>query len=162
MRPDDLAVTNWGARFLGRTMPCSVGRAGIGEKRREGDGITPAGRFAIKEIWHRPDRTHLTQARPIGLQDAWCDDPADARYNEPILTSRPGEEKLRRADGLYDLIGVLDYNMSPAVPGIGSAIFLHIWRKPRHPTAGCVAFSRPNLEWIIRHWKMTSEVVILG
>ena len=34
----------WGARFGGRRFPCAVGRGGIGVKRAEGDGVTPAGR----------------------------------------------------------------------------------------------------------------------
>jgi L,D-peptidoglycan transpeptidase YkuD (ErfK/YbiS/YcfS/YnhG family) len=45
------------------------------------------------------------------------------------------------------------------VPGRGSAIFLHVWRKPRHPTAGCIAFARDDLAWILAHWQRASRVV---
>jgi L,D-peptidoglycan transpeptidase YkuD (ErfK/YbiS/YcfS/YnhG family) len=35
-----------------------------------------------------------------------------------------------------------------ATPGKGSAIFLHRWRRPGYPTAGCVAFAPHHLRWI--------------
>ena len=162
MSGGDLVVTQWGARFHGRFLPCAVGRGGIGLKQREGDGITPAGRFSLTQIWYRPDRINLAYATKIGLRDAWCDDPTDPNYNHPVRRSGPGEEKLRRADPLYDVIGVVDYNLSPVIAGKGSAIFLHVWRKPRHPTAGCIAFSKPDLMWILRHWKRSSKIVTLG
>jgi L,D-peptidoglycan transpeptidase YkuD (ErfK/YbiS/YcfS/YnhG family) len=49
-------VTQWGARFGGRSLPCATGRGGIGAKRGEGDGITPAGRHRIEALLWRPDR----------------------------------------------------------------------------------------------------------
>ena len=52
----DLVVGRWGARFRGRRFPCAVGRGGIGEKRAEGDGITPVGRHRIEAVLGRPDR----------------------------------------------------------------------------------------------------------
>lgn len=148
----DLTITRWGALFQGRRFCCAVGRNGIGEKRGEGDMITPRGSFRLTEVYARPDRVRLPGAQPIGLRQAWCDDPSDPRYNHLILADGPGEEKLRRADRLYDVIGVIDYNMGPVVAGKGSAIFLHAWRKPRHPTAGCVAFALPDLIWILSRW----------
>ena len=60
---------------------------------------------------------------------------------------------MARGDGLYDLCGVTDHNACPVVPGMGSAIFVHLWRKPRHPTAGCIAFRRPDLAWILARWQ---------
>ncbi|TMV57367.1 hypothetical protein FGG78_37230, partial [Thioclava sp. BHET1] len=57
-------------------------------------------------------------------------------------------EVLRRADPLYDLILVTDWNRAPARPGKGSAIFIHRWRRPRYPTAGCLAFAPQDLLWL--------------
>jgi L,D-peptidoglycan transpeptidase YkuD (ErfK/YbiS/YcfS/YnhG family) len=65
-----------------------------------------------------------------------------------------------RADPLYDLVAVLDWNRRPVVPGRGSAIFLHLWRKPRHPTAGCIAFRGADLAWILARWTPRSRVVV--
>ncbi len=159
MRRDDLLVTHWGAQFYGRRFACSVGRAGIGIKRREGDLLSPRGVWQIEEVWTRPDRMPF-DGRVIGLRDAWCDDPEDPRYNTAILTDVMGEEQLRRPDPLYDIVAVLNYNRDPVRNGEGSAIFMHCWRKPRHPTAGCIAFAKPDLVWILAHWTTRSRVVI--
>ena len=35
---------------------CALGRAGVGEKRIEGDNITPKGTFEIVKIYYRSDR----------------------------------------------------------------------------------------------------------
>lgn len=156
----DLFVGRWGARFRGRRLACAVGRGGIGRKRTEGDGVTPAGCHRIEKILLRPDRTRLC-GRPIGPRDGWSDDPADPDYNRLIqMPHRFGHERLRRPDRMYDLIAVLDWNRAPVVPGRGSAIFLHIWRAPRRPTAGCIAFSRVDLAWILAHWTPSSRVVV--
>ncbi len=154
-------MTRWGARFQGRWLACSVGFGGVSGKTGEGDGITPVGQWRVVDIWYRPDRVAGAPGwRPIGLRDAWCDDAQDAHYNRHILQSDPAAERLRRADHLYDLVGVLDYNMDPVRPGAGSAIFLHGWRKARHPTAGCVAFDLRDLETVLRNWTPRARVIV--
>ena len=54
-------------------------------------------------------------------------------------------EALWRADGLYDAIIVLDYNLSRRSAGRGSAIFVHAARAGFAPTEGCIALSRNHL-----------------
>jgi L,D-peptidoglycan transpeptidase YkuD (ErfK/YbiS/YcfS/YnhG family) len=160
----DLVVGFWGARFMGRRLPCAVGRGGIGAKRFEGDGVTPAGRHRIEAVLARRDRpaaARLPRARAIGPRDGWSDDPADPAYNRPVQRPhRFGHEALRRPDRVYDLVVVLDWNRQPPVPGGGSAIFLHVWKAPRHPTAGCVAFRARDLAWILARWTPRSRVVV--
>jgi len=165
-RFDDLVVTSWGARFRGVSVPCAIGRGGIGEKRGEGDGITPIGVFQLAALKIRPDRLsfqtpHITQD-VIHVADIWSDDPRDPEYNHGVNgPNYPfSHEKQRRADPLYDTFGILDFNWPDAVAGAGSAIFLHIWRKPRHPTEGCVAFDRKVLIWIFENWQERSRVII--
>jgi L,D-peptidoglycan transpeptidase YkuD (ErfK/YbiS/YcfS/YnhG family) len=161
---DDLVVGPWGARFRGRRFPCAVGRGGIGAKQREGDGITPVGRHRIEEVLSRPGRTRDPwpwrgrRGRVIRPGDGWSEDPA---YNRPVRRPHPSvHETMFRADPLYDLVAVLDWNRHPVVPGRGSAIFLHVWRAPRRPTAGCIAFRRADLAWILAHWTPRSRVVV--
>ena len=162
----DLVVGRWGARFGGRLLPCAVGRGGIGVKRVEGDGITPVGRHRIEAVLVRADRGRSRPAAGlpvgwIGLRDGWSDDPDDPDYNRKIRRPhRFRHEALRRADPLYDRVAVLDWNRDPAMPGRGSAVFLHVWRAPRHPTAGCIAFRRRDLDWILRRWTEHSRVVV--
>lgn len=169
MRAGDLVVTRWGARFRGRHLPCAVGRGGIraAKAKREGDGATPAGRHRIVGLLYRPDRIGRHRlpgwARPIGLRDLWSDDPRDPDYNLMVRAPhRFGHERLRRPDPLYDILLVTDWNWPRAERGRGSAIFVHLWRKPRHPTAGCVAFARRDLEWIVRRLRVGERLAVRG
>ncbi len=78
--------------------------------------------------------------------DGWCEDKRSGLYNRPIrLPSPAGHETMWRADHLYDIVGVLDWNMSPRVRGRGSAIFLHLARPGYAPTAGCIALNRRDI-----------------
>jgi L,D-peptidoglycan transpeptidase YkuD (ErfK/YbiS/YcfS/YnhG family) len=134
----------------GRTFRVALGRAGIKAAKREGDGATPAGRFHPLRLWWRADRLSRPRtrlpARRIAPDDAWCEDPADRRYNRPFRRSatEPGD-RLLRDDGLYDLIVEIDHNTRPRIAGLGSAVFIHVARGNFGPTAGCVALSRRNL-----------------
>lgn len=162
-----ILVTRQGARWGGRWFPCAIGRGGFSADKREGDGATPIGTHRITGLLFRPDRIgahHLPGwARPIGLRDLWADDPTSPDYNHLVRAPFAfGHEKLRRADPLYDLILTTDWNWPEAQPGRGSAIFLHSWRRPRYPTAGCVAFSRPDLLWLISRIVPGTRVVIRG
>ena len=162
----NLVVGRWGARFRGRDLPCALGRGGIGTKRREGDGLTPVGRHRIEAVLYRPGRIEKPSwqgARPmmIGPESAWSDDPGDPDYNS--LVRRPHRyrhERLSRGDLLYDLVAVLDWNRHPPVAGRGSAIFLHVWRRPRQATEGCIAFRRSDLAWILARWTCRDRVVV--
>ena len=151
MKPQDLVLTPRGLRYQGKTYPCSIGRNGTTDDKTEGDGATPRGMMRIIACFHRPDRIRTPNiwSRPITLNDLWCDDPSAPHYNN--LTHAPdpySHEKMRRADPLYDLVLATNWNWPNAVAGKGSAIFLHSWRKPGHPTEGCVAL-RPEHLWTI-------------
>jgi len=149
--PDDLVLTPRGLRFRGQIIPCSIGRGGISSSKYEGDGATPRGHHRITGCLYRPDRIvqPCPWAEPIHAGDIWSDDPTDPAYNQ--LTRAPSHfshEALRRADPLYDLILLTDWNWPLATPGKGSAIFMHQWRKPGHPTEGCIALRRADLHKI--------------
>lgn len=167
MTPVDLVVGRWGVRFVGRHFPASIGRGGITRNKREGDGATPAGKHRIVSILYRPDRLTPEQvpvwAEPIGLRDIWSDDPRDPAYN--MLGQAPStfsHEVLRRADPLYDIVLLTDWNWPDATPNRGSAIFLHQWRRPGYPTEGCVAFSRTDLLWIVKRVVPGTRLVVQG
>ena len=161
----DIVVNRHGARFLGHHIPCAIGRGGIPPAKREGDGATPAGTHRIPALLYRPDRIARAalppHARPIGPRDLWSDDPAAPDYNHLTLAPPPySHENLRRAAPLYDLILTTDWNWPRAHPGRGAAIFLHQWRAPRFPTAGCVAFSRADLLWIAQNLTPATRLII--
>lgn len=159
----DLVVTRTHARFLNRRFACVMGRGGVTSHKREGDGATPAGTHRFVGMLYRPDRMlpPAGWALPIGPGDLWSDDSDDTDYNLMVRRPHPfGHEHLRRADPLYDLILITDWNWPQAQPGRGSAIFVHTWRRPGYPTAGCVAMARADLIWIARRIKHQSRLII--
>lgn len=146
-----MVLTPAGLRFAGRLIPCGIGRGGVSAAKREGDGATPAGVHRIVGLLYRPDRIAppAPWAEPIGPRDLWCDDSGHSAYNRWVRAPfAASHERLRRPDPLYDLVLVTDWNWPDPRPEAGSAIFLHQWRRPRHPTAGCIAMSRPDLAWL--------------
>ena len=158
-----MILSNTGLFFHGRTIPCAIGRSGVTTTKREGDHATPAGRHHIAALYYRPDRLPppAPWAIPIGPRDLWCDDPAHPAYNHPVRAPfAASHEKMRRADPLYDLILTTDWNWPDAVPGRGSAIFLHQWRRPRFPTEGCIAMARPNLIWLASRAAPGTEMTV--
>lgn len=162
-----LLVTAQGqARLDGRAYPCSLGRAGVRQEKREGDGATPAGDFTLREVLYRPDKFKRAPAtalpcRPLAPDDGWCDDPADPQYNRPVKLPHPaGHERMWRDDDLYDLVVVVGYNDQPVLPGRGSAIFLHLARPGYTPTAGCVGLAREDLLEILARLGPGARVVI--
>lgn len=166
-RPGDLVVGPWGARFLGRRFPCSVGRGGVRPAaiKTEGDMASPAGEWRLLWLYWRADRLACPPAGmpaiPLGPRQGWSEDPADPAYNRPIRHPHPfPADRMARGDGLYDICAVTDHNFDPVVPDMGSAIFVHLWRRARWPTAGCIAFRRPDLEWILARWTPRSRLVI--
>ncbi|MBM2575282.1 L,D-transpeptidase family protein [Jannaschia sp. Os4] len=163
MTPADIVVTPTGARFMGRVLPCTVGRGGIVADKREGDGGTPVGVHRIVGMLYRPDRMAAPAgwAVPIRPGDLWCDDPGHPDYN--LMVRAPlgaSAEALRRADPLYDLVLLTDWNWPDAVPGRGSAIFLHRWRRLGYPTEGCVAFAPEVLRWVAARVTPETRVVV--
>jgi L,D-peptidoglycan transpeptidase YkuD (ErfK/YbiS/YcfS/YnhG family) len=132
------------------TCECALGRSGVRAEKREGDGATPVGRFALREIRYRADRLALPEtqlaAAPIRKDDGWCDDPADPAYNCAVtLPYGASAETMWREDGLYDLLVILGHNDAPPIAGMGSAIFLHCASPELGETEGCVALPRDTL-----------------
>jgi L,D-peptidoglycan transpeptidase YkuD (ErfK/YbiS/YcfS/YnhG family) len=142
-----------------------LGRCGIRANKREGDGATPRGRFRLRRLWCRADRsprapTLLPVARIDGAV-AWCEDTGDRRYNRPFRRSanEPGD-RLWRDDHLYDWVIEIDHNTRPRVAGRGSAVFLHVARPDRSPTAGCVAFAAGALRRLLAQLGPKTRIVI--
>jgi L,D-peptidoglycan transpeptidase YkuD (ErfK/YbiS/YcfS/YnhG family) len=161
----DLVLTPTGLRFAGRRFPCTIGRNGVTRRKAEGDGCTPAGSHRIVGCLYRPDRLSPAQvpdwAVPIRPGDLWSDDVKDPDYNLMVRAPHAfSHEQLRRADPLYDLVLITDWNWPQSVPGRGSAIFLHRWRRPGFPTAGCVAFAPADLLWMANHLPPGARLVV--
>jgi L,D-peptidoglycan transpeptidase YkuD (ErfK/YbiS/YcfS/YnhG family) len=144
---------------------CSIGKAGIKKKIKEGDNITPKGKFKILKIYYRSDRIKKfsTNIEIIKIKKnmGWCDDPKSSLYNKEIkLPFNFSHEKLYRKDHLYDLILVLNYNINPIKKNKGSAIFFHIANKSYKKTKGCVALKKFDLINLISKIKKNTTIKI--
>jgi len=141
----------------GRILRCAIGKAGVipGADKREGDNKSPLGTWTMREVWYRPDvypdgPTTALPVRATRPEDGWCDAPGDPNYNRPVTLPYPASaERMWRDDHVYDLVVILGHNDDPPVPGMGSAIFMHLARDGYPGTEGCVALERPDLEAVL-------------
>jgi len=134
---------------------CAIGAGGATTTKREGDQCTPQGDWSLRRVFYRPDRASAPKtAQPLVKIEpsmGWCDNPDDPdRYNRLITLPYAGShEALWRDDALYDIVVELGYNDDPPIPGLGSAIFMHVARPGYAPTQGCVALDKDDLRALL-------------
>lgn len=93
----------------------------------------------------------------------WCNDSKSKNYNKLIkLPSNNSCEKLYRKENVYDIILVLNYNMSPVIKNKGSAIFIHISKKNYKKTEGCVAVKKRDMIEIVKKLQKNTKVKIVN
>lgn len=136
------------------TLKVALGRSGVGSFKREGDGHTPRGPLRLLYGFWRSDRiarpvTRL-QMLPSRKTMVWCDDPKSPAYNRlSRLPLKESHETMCRADQLYDIVIVMDWNVSSRRRGAGSAIFLHLARPGYKPTEGCIAVTECDMRRLL-------------
>ena len=145
---------------------CSLGKSSVGEKKFEGDNVTPAGIYKLVKVFFRKDRIAKIKSKmvfnEIKKNMGWCDDPKSRKYNKLIkLPSKFSHEKLFREDHLYDLIIVINYNMNPIIKNKGSAIFIHLATRNYSPTGGCIGLKKKNMIELIKKLKKNEFIKIL-
>lgn len=128
----------------------ACGKGGVRADKKEGDGASPLGTFALLYGFFRPDRVAWPKSElpmtPLRPDFGWVDDPNDRNYNRLVyLPYSASHEEMWRGDALYDIVVVIGYNTDPVVPGAGSAIFLHVARPDYAPTEGCIAVGQDDL-----------------
>jgi L,D-peptidoglycan transpeptidase YkuD (ErfK/YbiS/YcfS/YnhG family) len=122
-------------------------------EKHEGDGRTPSGVYPLGDAFGYAaaldTRLHYRQS---GSEDFWVDDVNSPNYNRWVHGNPNAKsfEKMRRPDDLYSAGVIVEYNTSPIIKGAGSAIFMHVWRRPDRPTAGCVAMAHENMLSLLR------------
>lgn len=154
----------------GKILRCAIGKAGViaATDKREGDNKSPLGTWVMREVWYRPDvypqgpKTALP-VRATRPEDGWCDAPGDPNYNRPVRLPYPtSAERMWRDDHVYDLVVILGHNDDPPVPGMGSAIFMHLARDGYPGTEGCVALERADIEAVLAAAKPGDAVEIVA
>jgi D-alanyl-D-alanine dipeptidase len=159
-------------RQVGADVPVVVGTSGLGWDdarpmpagtapiRREGDGRSPAGAFAIDTAFGFDIRQIVPWIRLPYLQlrttTECVDDVRSAHYNTIVERDRvpsvdwTSAEQMRAIDQ-YAFGMHVAYNAPPRA-GRGSCIFLHIWKGPNSVTAGCTAMElaalRELMGWV--------------
>ncbi len=92
----------------------------------------------------------------------WCDDPNSKKYNQLIrYPFKFNSERLYRSDNIYDIIIVLNFNMSPVKKNKGSAIFIHVAKNKFSSTKGCIALKKNELKKMIKFLTKTTLVKII-
>jgi len=156
--------------FGGITVPAALGRSGTTPFKREGDGATPIAAMRLLYGFTRGERVRLPQTllpmKHIRKDMLWCDQPEHPAYNRPVVNRpgapfRPSHEEMMRADGLYDVCLVLDWNITSRARNRGSAIFFHLIKPGYQPTAGCIAVSLADMKRLIRFMRKGTLVRVL-
>ena len=144
-----------------------VGYNGLSAHHREGDGTTPPGTFELGPVVYGldPDPGVAFRYHRLGCGDWWDEDSSSTTYNTfrhvRCGTSPPfggGSEALWRVTVAYRLFAVIQYNVAPAVPGRGSAIFLHV--DNGRATNGCVSIARSRLQALLRRLRPGATIRI--
>jgi D-alanyl-D-alanine dipeptidase len=139
-------------------------RAASDPVKREGDGKSPAGVFALGTAFGSASQPlpglklpYLTLTQSIEC----VDDPASKYYNRivdrsVIAPDWNSSEHMRDVGEAYRWGIVVDHNATvpgnnpnPPEPGGGSCVFLHIWSSPDQGTAGCTAMPQIHLEALL-------------
>ena len=125
--------------------------------KKEGDGKSPAGLFSIGPVFG--DEAHRSYAKKMPFvlvaDDLECvDDPSSQYYNRFVnADSIPNpdwksSEKMKEIGSLYALGIVVQHNLHPIQPEMGSAIFIHKFGKDVG-TAGCTAMQEEDLNEVV-------------
>jgi L,D-peptidoglycan transpeptidase YkuD (ErfK/YbiS/YcfS/YnhG family) len=153
---------------VGSAIPVTLGRNGLawglGEHssssppnfriKHEGDGCSPAGVFRLPFTFGEASTADCKLPYvSITVTLIAVDDPQSRFYNQIVDSTSVAKdwastEMMKRADGLYRHGIVVAHNPANQ-PGAGSCIFIHLWRGPGQPTAGCTAMSEENLERVL-------------
>lgn len=170
-------------RPVGEDVPVTLGRTGLawgrglhGEQlsaapvKQEGDGRAPAGVFNLPRAFIGP--SEASGASPhfpvyqVTAQTVCVDGVASQHYNQlfeenTVAKDWDSEERMSRPDGLYRYGLFVEHNAPNAQPGAGSCIFLHLWRGPGSPTAGCTAMAEPDMLAVLGWLDATKHPVLV-
>lgn len=124
----------------------------------EHDKRSPAGVFKIGKIFTYDSALPKGADFPfhtISKEDAWIDDPSLPNYNRHVrvdLRNPPPwfeKQRMRLDDPPHRWLIEIRHNADSPIPGAGSAIFFHIQRGAKIPSAGCTVMAEPRIRKLI-------------
>ena len=131
-----------------------AGKNGWTKDKKEGDGCSPTGIYSLGEVFGyaavQPDWLKMDYI-PANEKLFCVDDVGSELYNKIISSadypSKPWKsaEDMLRKDDLYKWGVVVNYNTENTVAGLGSCIFIHVWRNAETGTNGCIAMEEGDL-----------------
>ena len=143
-----------------------VGRGGITDEKREGDGKTPEGTYRFTMPFGlKDDPGAKLPYHKVRQGDFWVDDSQSAHYNRLVNTSETvkdwnSAENLATAYTVYNYALALSYN-EECVPGQGSAIFLHCFTaNPDNGSAGCIRLPEERAKELVMSATEQTRIII--
>ncbi len=121
-----------------------------GKLKREGDGNSPAGIFHLSGLFGYEDIRSEMNSLKVDNQTFCVDDSKSIYYNQIVKSDTVKKdwnsaETMRMKSDVYKFGIFVDYNVNPAIPDMGSCIFMHIWSGSKNPTAGCTAMKESDI-----------------
>ncbi|MCX5744600.1 MAG: hypothetical protein NT062_19085 [Proteobacteria bacterium] len=156
------AGTAWGAGLHGVGAPADR----TGPVKREGDGKSPAGAFAIRGAFgYAPSESTLSSFQQVDANWKCVDDSRSTSYAKivdarTVTVDWTSAEDLRRPDALYTFVIDVAHNAA-RTPNAGSCIFLHVWSGPDSTTSGCTAMPLATMQWLVETLPATATYVLL-
>ncbi|MCH9634437.1 MAG: hypothetical protein S4CHLAM7_11880 [Chlamydiae bacterium] len=166
----------------GSPIEVSLGRGGLAwshglhgtcptnEKPRcEGSLTAPLGIYSIDAVF---ELNPLTSPESYNLPyiyfgpTIFAVDDVNSKYYNMIVDANKVEKDWSSAEDVslitpYRYGAVVGFNQEPVDREAGSAIFLHVWRAPGHPTAGCTAMSEKNMSYVAHWLKKEAKPVLI-
>ena len=143
--------------------PCGYGKLGLTENKREGDKKTPVGAFPILHAFgNKPNPGTAMKWCSVTPSSYWADDVNQPKiYNTWVESAKKIHGEHLADYYQYDYAMAVGYNADPAVPGRGSAIFVHVKSRNRWTTAGCISLERRDMIELLRQCHDGAWIVIV-
>lgn len=139
-----------------------LGKNGVTNNKREGDGKTPKGIYKLGIVFGIHDKVQ-TDLKYITINKNlyWIDDVKSQFYNKMVDTTKVKKD-WKTAEHLIDYPIEYEYAIEiktneKNIPGKGSAIFLHCSNEKA--TAGCIAIDKENMVKVLKN---LSENVLIN
>ncbi len=169
-------------QLVGEPIPVLIGKRGLawgigladyrtlpGPTKHEGDLKSPAGIFALGTAFgYAPeDSASFLRVPYVHVSETlMCiEDTSSRAYNRIVDEARTqadwsSTDHMRRQDERYQWGMMVHHNYESPLPGGGSCIFLHGWRKGGAGTAGCTSLDKHRLRALLS-WLDPEQLPVL-